>query len=594
MKKQNVGGQAVIEGVMMRGVKGIATAVRTTSGQIEVDIKESVPYTKRNKLLGVPIIRGFISLIESLIVGVKTLNYSASFFEDETEETKFELWFRSIFKDKANDVIMGISMMLSLGFALILFFMLPTLAASVFKRLGLSNLALNAVEGVIRVSIFLLYMYLVGKIEDINRVFQYHGAEHKTIFCYESGAELTPENAASYTRLHPRCGTNFLFLVMLVSIILFSLTGWNTIWERMLYRILLLPLVSGITYELIRWLGKSQSTLSRIVAYPGLRLQGFTTQEPDLEQLEVAIVALKAAEGLEYEDMLQKPQAQGNTVGNLLARAYDILKTAGIDTYMLDSQLLLAKVLNKDKLAVITKREESVSAEVEEEYFFLIGLRKDKKPVKYILEQCEFMGLDLFVKEGVLIPRPDTEVLVEEVIKIIREKGYKEICDVCCGSGAIGIALAYNLEDATVECCDISDTAEEVTLINIEKLNLQNRVSFLKSDLLEEAIREGKLFDVIVSNPPYIKTDVIPGLMEDVRIYEPYIALCGGEDGLDFYRRITEESLKCLKNGGVLAFEIGYDQRASVEEMLSKSGYNNIVSFKDLGGNDRVVLGIKS
>ncbi|AWI07640.1 DUF1385 domain-containing protein [Clostridium drakei] len=301
--KTSVGGQAVIEGVMMRGMKGIATAVRKSDGEIVVDRKECIPYTKRKKLLGLPILRGFVSLIESLIIGINTLNYSASFFEESEEEekpSKLDKWFQSIFKDKSDDVLMGITLIVSIGIATILFFILPTFAANIFKRIGIySTIGLNIIEGIIRVIIFLTYIYLIGKMDDINRVFQYHGAEHKTIFCYENNMELIPENAKKFQRFHPRCGTNFLFLVMIVSIILFSFTGWNSLWQRILYRIILLPVVSGITYEIIKWMGKSDSILSRITSYPGLMLQKLTTREPDLEQLEVAIMALKWAEGIE-------------------------------------------------------------------------------------------------------------------------------------------------------------------------------------------------------------------------------------------------------------------------------------------------------
>ena len=298
-KNVNVGGQAVIEGVMMRGSTGIATAVRTAEGEIVVEKKAYTSYTKKNKLLGLPIIRGFISLIESLVIGVQTLNYSASFFEEEGESSKLDKWIEKIFKEKSNDVIMGISLAISLVISVGLFFILPTLVASVFSKMGASTMGMNIVEGVIRVLIFLLYVYLIGKMEDIKRVYQYHGAEHKTIFCYENHIELTPENAAKFGRLHPRCGTNFLFLVMIVSIVMFSLTGWNSIGERILYRIVLLPLISGVSYEIIKWMGKSTGVVAKIFSYPGLKLQNLTTKEPDLSQIEVAIKALKVAEGIE-------------------------------------------------------------------------------------------------------------------------------------------------------------------------------------------------------------------------------------------------------------------------------------------------------
>lgn len=300
-RETTVGGQAVIEGVMMRGKKGIATAVRKPDGEIVVDIQESIPYSKRNKLFALPVIRGFITLVESLVIGIKTLNYSASFFEDlEGSPSKFDKFFERIFKDKSNDVMMGISLVISIVVATLLFFILPTFTANIFKKVGIYNsIGLNIIEGIIRVAIFLVYIYVIGKMEDINRVFQYHGAEHKTIFCYENEEELTPENAKRFQRFHPRCGTNFLFLVMIVSIILFSLTGWNSLWQRILYRIILLPVVAGLTYELIKWMGKSSNILAKIISYPGLMLQKLTTREPDFEQLEVAIKALKCAENIE-------------------------------------------------------------------------------------------------------------------------------------------------------------------------------------------------------------------------------------------------------------------------------------------------------
>ncbi|MPQ30002.1 DUF1385 domain-containing protein [Clostridium estertheticum] len=297
-KNTSVGGQAVIEGVMMRGLAGIATAVRTEQGEIVVEKKSYTSYTKKNKLVGLPIIRGFLSLIESLIIGIKTLNYSASFFEEEGEPSKLDKCIQKLFKEKSNDVVMGISLVISLALSVGLFFIVPTFVANLFSKLGANTMGMNIVEGIIRVLIFLLYVYLIGKMEDIKRVYEYHGAEHKTIFCYENEVELTPENAAKFGRLHPRCGTNFLFLVMIVSIIVFSLTGWNSIGERIMYRIILLPFISGISYEIIKWMGKSKSNLATILSYPGLKLQNLTTREPDLSQLEVAIRALKVAEGI--------------------------------------------------------------------------------------------------------------------------------------------------------------------------------------------------------------------------------------------------------------------------------------------------------
>ncbi|WP_298841947.1 peptide chain release factor N(5)-glutamine methyltransferase [Clostridium sp.] len=273
----------------------------------------------------------------------------------------------------------------------------------------------------------------------------------------------------------------------------------------------------------------------------------------------------------------------------MLLESYEILKKVKIESYLLDSQLLLGKVLNKDKLFVMINREFKLNINQKNEFLRLIEIRKNKMPIKYILGECEFMGMNFIVKPGVLIPRPDTEILVEEVIKYVKGKGFTQICDVCTGSGAIGISIAEFIKEVNVTLYDISEEALAVARLNIDRFNLSKRISIDNSDLLKEAIDKQKKFEVIVSNPPYIKKDIIPTLMEDVKGYEPFIALCGGEDGLDFYRRITKESVLVLQRGGLLAFEIGYDQKEAVTNILLKSGFKNIECVKDLSGNDRVI-----
>ncbi|KYH34926.1 release factor glutamine methyltransferase [Clostridium tepidiprofundi DSM 19306] len=277
-----------------------------------------------------------------------------------------------------------------------------------------------------------------------------------------------------------------------------------------------------------------------------------------------------------------------------LIKAYNILKEQNIETYMLDAQLLMCSVIKKDKLFITMNKDFELSKREKDEFFRLVNIRKDKMPVKYILGECEFMGINFKVKQGVLIPRPDTEILVEEAMKYIKELGIKNICDVCCGSGAIGLSIANYFKNVEVTLYDISEVAYEVTKENINNLKLAKSTKVEISDLLEKAIVNGLKFDMIVSNPPYIRKDVIPTLMDDVKDYEPYTALCGGEDGLEFYRKITEQSLKVLKKNGVLAYEIGYDQNKEVKNILKSNGFVDIRCVKDLSGNDRVVIGIKS
>jgi len=296
----SIGGQAVMEGVMMRGPKEIATAVRKSDGEIIIDKRPVSSILNKWKFLKLPILRGVVSFFESMIVGVKCLMFSAEQVDledgDSMEMSRFEKWLDDKFGDKIKDIVIYFAVFVSLVFSIGLFMLLPHGISSVIKwALKIeAPVILNLMEGVIRISIFLLYIGLVGKMKEIKRVFEYHGAEHKSIACYEFGDELTPENAKKYSRLHPRCGTNFLLVVMFISIVAFSLIPWGSNpFLRIVYRLLLLPVVAGVSYEIIKIMGRSNNKIVKLLTKPGLMLQYLTTREPDEEQLEVAIVALK-------------------------------------------------------------------------------------------------------------------------------------------------------------------------------------------------------------------------------------------------------------------------------------------------------------
>ena len=296
MKKQTVGGQAVIEGVMMQSKKYRAIAVRKNNGQIEVKKEKISSWVNDKKIDKIPFLRGSFVLIETMIQGIKSMNYSSEFFleEDDNKEDFFDKFMNRVFKDKANDVVMFMSLLIAMILSIGLFVFIPTTVSGLFSTIIKSSILLNLIEGLIKIGILILYMLIISRNEDISRVFMYHGAEHKTIYCYENNLELTVENAKKFTTLHPRCGTNFLFIVMFTSIILFSFFGWPNILVRVIMRILCIPIVAGISYEIIKFLGKYNNILSKIVAYPGMMLQKITTKEPNDEQLEVAIKALKA------------------------------------------------------------------------------------------------------------------------------------------------------------------------------------------------------------------------------------------------------------------------------------------------------------
>lgn len=287
MEKINIGGQAVIEGVMMRAPRSMAIAVRRPSGEIVVKRDRVVPLSERFPLLRLPVIRGAVALFSSLLIGLKALSFSANEAAADGEE-----------KEEISALAMGGTMAVALLFGILLFFILPLyMTKLLIPVIGDSNLVFNLVDGLIRVLVFLLYIYSISRMKDIQRVFQYHGAEHKSIFAFEAGDELTVENVKAYSRLHPRCGTSFLLIVMLVSILVFSLVP--KLWPFYLKagsRVVLLPLIAGISYECLKWSAKHEnSRLVRLLIAPGLALQRLTTREPDEGQLEVAIRSMEVA-----------------------------------------------------------------------------------------------------------------------------------------------------------------------------------------------------------------------------------------------------------------------------------------------------------
>lgn len=297
MAKQysSIGGQALIEGVMMRGKRTIAIAVRKPDGSIEVKVEE-VTGLGLSKLLKVPLLRGVLGMISSMIIGTKALAWSAEMYSETDasyEVSGFEKWLMDKFGEKADSIIVAISMVFALVLAFFLFGALPSLLINFLKTTTDNRWILTSAEGILKIGVFIAYISAISFMKDIKRVFQYHGAEHKSIHCLENGMELTVENVKSFTTLHPRCGTSFLIIVLAVSIVVFSFLSWSNIWVRIGMKLLFLPLIAGIAYEIIKWAGKNDNALVNFVSYPGLMMQKLTTKEPDESQIEVAIAALK-------------------------------------------------------------------------------------------------------------------------------------------------------------------------------------------------------------------------------------------------------------------------------------------------------------
>lgn len=299
----SIGGQAVIEGVMMRGPKESAIAVRKPDGEIIVEKKPINSFVAKYKINKIPFVRGAFSFVESLIEGTKALMFSAEFYdieEDETKKKKEEMSQEEVEKlekkeKKSLTVAIYFSVVIALIFSIGVFMLLPAAIIEGLRHfVELNQVVVSLFEGILRILIFLGYVIIVSKMEDIKHVFQYHGAEHKTIFCYEADEDLTVENVKKQKRLHPRCGTSFLIFVMIVSIILFSFISAENAVTRVLIRLLLLPVVAGISYELIKYAGRHSGPFVEFISAPGMWLQKITTNEPDDSQIEVAIEAMKA------------------------------------------------------------------------------------------------------------------------------------------------------------------------------------------------------------------------------------------------------------------------------------------------------------
>lgn len=304
-----IGGQAVIEGVMMKNMDRYAVSVRKPDGKIETKVEECVSFAEKHPLFKLPILRGMVNFLESMVIGMQTLNYSASFYEDAEEQTeeKTEQFLEKFLGEKAEKVIMGIVLVFSLAISIGLFMILPYIASEAAGKLIHNEYGILLMEGVIRIVIFLGYIVLISQMEDIKRVFMYHGAEHKTINCLEAGVELTTENVDNYSRLHKRCGTSFIFIVMIISMVFFFFIRVDTIWLRIVLRLLFLPLVAGVSYEFIRLAGSSDHPLLQIFSKPGLALQKLTTKEPDHSMIEVAIASVEGVfDWREYLDSLNK------------------------------------------------------------------------------------------------------------------------------------------------------------------------------------------------------------------------------------------------------------------------------------------------
>ena len=708
-----IGGQAVMEGVMMQGPDRVALAMRLPSGELYLKTKLK---KKQSKALKIPFVRGIVAFVNSLVGGMGTLMESADILETYApeeyaeEEGKLEAWINKKFGEKAAwNFLITTALLFAVAISIIFFVILPTWVVNFLAQWIQSAIVLNLIEGILRILMFVGYVAAIRKMSDIKTLFQYHGAEHKSIHCYENDRVLCPENAEEFYTLHPRCGTSFLVFVLIISLLLFSFLGWPNLAIRIISRILLIPVIASISFELLRWAGRSNGKIVRILSWPGLQLQRLTTAEPNRDQLEVALLSLKAVlvdpgvpeingfvdkdgnpvrskaemkeleremeswaadveahteankkaaasaiddltrieERTVFEDpangasddeifsainFLDELDSDGYTIvapeetdGRTLVRAIADREameakartlarryTKDIKTYenalnwgkaalsMLpngknEARMIMSYATGLGTTELITRAKELMRDDDFDEFQKRIFMRIEGVPLQYIVGTQEFMGLPFRVNPSVLIPRLDTEVLVENVIETIKSKNLTqpEVLDMCTGSGAIGISIAAKVPNAIVTMTDVSGEALQTAMSNAGLNGVNRRCIFLLGDMFK-AIPDDKHYDVIICNPPYIPSAVIDTLDIEVKDHEPRMALDGGKDGLDYYRVIADKASLHLKTGGLLALEIGAEQAADVKKLLKEANtYESIRVIRDLAQLDRAILAIR-
>ncbi|MCH5148060.1 MAG: peptide chain release factor N(5)-glutamine methyltransferase [Clostridiales bacterium] len=592
-----IGGQAVLEGVMMMGKTSMATAVRDPDGQIQIESKRLNKGVHAQRASKIPFVRGVVNLFSSLMRGSKTLMRSADVYGDDDEEAgKVESFVASKFKVSLSSILSWVAIVVGIVLAVGIFIVVPNIllnllqkAFPALKQHELAGLWSGLILGGIKLVIFIIYLAAILLMKDIRRLYMYHGAEHKTINAYEHGIELVPEKVKEASRIHDRCGTSFLFIVVIINIFIFSFFGWLTgidgiengvlkAFARIGMEIVLLPVITGISYEILRFLARFDNPFVNIFKAPGMLLQKLlTTREPDEEMLAVAIAAFNKVLEMDADESV--PETSFVTSG-LLTKMLDKTKkkfwAEGIDES--DAEWIYSLVLNVNRSQLGVERKVLVSES--KRIDGIVQKRLSGIPLWYIFGDTEFYGCTIKVDERALIPRPETEILADIVVKTA-EEGNK-ILDLCTGSGCIAVAVAKAREDLTVTASDISEAAISLARENAKRNGVV--IDFVLSDLFTKV--RGR-FDIIVCNPPYIKSGDIPHLQREVREHEPKLALDGGSDGLEFYRRIAKVVKSYLVSGGMLIMECGEGQATDIIKLFPKRDFAMVQ--KDLSGVDRFV-----
>lgn len=582
-----------MEGVMMMGETSYCTAVRDPDGNIQVEKKRIVRSKAAVRASKIPFVRGVVNMVGSLFRGTKALMRSSEVYASSDEEPgRIEQWFAEKFKTDLMSVISWVGVILGFALAIFFFMWLPRFLINTLDKYIWKTLSGSVWEyvmlGLFKIIIFLGYLGLIMLLKDIRRLYSYHGAEHKTINCYEKGLELTPENVMGCSRLHDRCGTSFLFIVVLINIILLGIVSWalkvHTLSNPLKWvanigiEIVLLPVIAGISYEILKFFAHFHGPIAKVFKAPGHLLQKvFTTREPDEQMVEVAIAAFKAAMDMDADpEMKEEIFITGGLLPKMLADTKKTFAESGIDES--DAEWIYSIILGMPRSELTEQR--MVKPSETRKIYEIVEKRLTGRPLWYIIGDVEFYDCTIKVDERALIPRPETEILAQQAVMAL-ENGDK-VLDMCTGSGCIAVSVAKHLngKKVSITATDVSDAA---IMLARENANYNSvNINFVQSDLFSHV--HGR-FNLIVCNPPYIKSGEIAFLQSEVRDFEPRIALDGGEDGLDFYRRLAKEITRYITRGGLLMLEVGEGQAEEVLKLFDKREYAMVV--KDFAGVDR-------
>lgn len=569
IRKENIGGIALNNGIIIKGEKRDVTTKIANDGKITVDIDNYINSNYKFSILDLPFIRGIYNISSQLLSS-----------KDELKDS-----MRSIcnllnikYSDKDLNINIPFLVFLILIILSLLIVVIPILISIPFKCSVI-------IQALIQVIIFSILFIVIGSNKALSSLLEYHGAEHKIINAYETlnAEDITIENVKKKSRIHRRCGTNFISFFILITILETLFLPINSIVIKMIILASLIIFNISFAYELVAFVGILPRTISYIF-YPIMAVQYITTKSPSDDKIKLAIYGIRAIlnDNLDMSVSEYIKQYKNDNKDIIDKHDYtlqDMLKIVAYVTGKTTNSIYIAineHMLNYNEQIEITR--------------LLDMLFKQDIPLQYITKRAYFYNEEYIVDENVLIPREDTEILVQKAIEYINKYDIKDMIDLCTGSGCIGISVANNSDIEKVILSDISKEALKVARKNIYLNNAENKVTISHSDLLNEYIKNNTLVDIIVSNPPYIKSEIITTLDKKVQM-EPHLALDGGKSGLDIYIKILDQAKYVLKDNGYLMFEIGYDQLEELKELInSHKEYEFVEAIKDFGGNDRVVI----